>query len=131
MVGIVIVSHSPKIAEGVVELALQMAPDYKQIIACGGTMEGEIGTDPAAIMNGIVRVNSDEGVVILVDIGSAIMSAEMALDLLEGIDTEKISVADGPLVEGALNAAVSASIGSSYEEVLEAVADARTLSKLD
>ena len=130
MVGIVLVSHSPKIAEGILELVLQMAPDYKQIVACGGTSDGEIGTDPVAIMTGIQQVNDNDGVVILVDIGSAIMSAEMALELLEGENLSKIIVADGPIVEGALNAAVSASIGSIFEDVIGAVEDARTLSKL-
>ena len=130
MVGIVLVSHSPKIAEGILELVLQMAPDYKKIVACGGTSDGEIGTDPVAIMTGIQQVNDNDGVVILVDIGSAIMSAEMALELLEGENLSKIIVADGPIVEGALNAAVSASIGSLFEDVIGAVEDARTLSKL-
>ncbi len=129
MVGIVLVSHSPKIAEGILELVSQMAPDYDQIVACGGTSEGEIGTDPAAIMAGINQVNDNDGVIILVDIGSAIMSAEMALELLDA-DLGNIIVADGPIVEGALNASVSASIGSSFADVLAAVEDARTLSKL-
>ncbi len=131
MVGIVVVSHSPKIAEGVLDLVMQMAPGYEQIKACGGTADGEIGTDPAAIMQGIEAVNTGDGVVILVDIGSAIMSAEMALELLDGTELSKIVVADGPLVEGVLNAAVSASIGSSFDAVIGAVDDARNLSKLD
>lgn len=130
MVGIVLVSHSPKIADGILELVSQMAPDYKQIVACGGTSDGGIGTDPATIMTGISQVNDDDGVVILVDIGSAIMSAEMALELLDDTNLANIIVADGPIVEGALNAAVSASIGSTFEDVLAAVEDARTLSKL-
>jgi len=130
MVGIVLVSHSPKIAKGILELITQMAPNYEQVVACGGTSEGEIGTDPAAIMTGIEQVNKGDGVVILVDIGSAIMSAEMALDLLEGDTLSNIIVADGPIVEGGLNAAVSASIGSCFEDVVAAIEDARTLSKL-
>ncbi len=100
MVGIVLVSHSPpQIANGILELVSQMAPDYKQIVACGGTAEGEIGTNPAAIMEGIAHVNDDDGVVILVDIGSAIMSAEMALELLDNTDLANIIVADGPIVK--------------------------------
>lgn len=130
MVGIVLVSHSPKIAEGILELVAQMAPDYKNIVACGGTAEGDIGTDPAGIMEGITKVNDGEGVVILVDIGSAIMSAEMALELLEDTGLSNIIIADGPIVEGALNAAVSASIGASLNDVIGAVDDARNLSKL-
>jgi len=130
MVGIVLVSHSPKIAEGILELIGQMAPDYNQIVACGGTAEGDIGTDPAGIMEGIKKVNDGQGVVILVDIGSAIMSAEMALELLEDTGLSDIIIADGPIVEGALNASVSASIGASLNDVIAAVDDARNLSKL-
>ena len=83
MVGIVVVSHSQKIAEGAVELAKQMAPEAK-IAAAGGMEDGSIGTDVAKISDAIEAVDQGDGVVILVDLGSAVMSSEMAIEMREG-----------------------------------------------
>lgn len=117
MVGIVIISHSSKIAEGVVEMALQMAPEAP-IVAAGGTNDGRIGTDVEKISNAIKEVYSDEGVLVLFDLGSAYMNAEMAVDFLMGeIDTEKVELIDCALIEGAITAAVETSIGSSIESI--------------
>ena len=110
MVGIVVVSHSRKIAEGIHELAVQVAGTAAgRIIAAGGMMDGGIGTDAIMISERIRTANDGEGVVVLADIGSGIMSAEMAIELLE---EEKIDVrlADAPIVEGAIAASVEAYI---------------------
>lgn len=129
MVGLVIVSHSAKIAEGVVDLALQMAQGYDGIRAAGGLDSGEIGTDAARIMNAVEEVNTGDGVLILCDLGSAIMSAETAIELLDDQDIQ-IKIADAPLVEGAIVAAVEAFAGESLDSVLCAAESARNEKKL-
>ena len=88
MVGLVIVSHSAKLAEGVVELARQMGGKDVAIEAAGGMADppGEIGTDMAVVMAAIERAASPDGVIVLMDLGSAVMSAEMAVEMIT--DTE-------------------------------------------
>lgn len=125
MVGIVIISHSNKIAEGVTEMALQMASEVP-IIPAGGTKDNGIGTDINKISDAIKKVYSDDGVMMLFDLGSAYMNAQMAIDFLEeDIDTSKIEISDCALIEGAIAAAVQSSIGSNIEEIKEALKDLR------
>ncbi|MBO5515546.1 MAG: PTS-dependent dihydroxyacetone kinase phosphotransferase subunit DhaM, partial [Schwartzia sp.] len=107
MVGMVIVSHSSKIAEGVCELALQMASDYEKMIPAGGLEDGSLGTDPMRILDALRSANDGDGVAVLVDLGSGIMSAEAAIELLDGEFPARI--ADAPLVEGAVVAVIEAS----------------------
>ena len=128
MVGLVIVSHSWKIAEGVRDLAQQMAPDYAGIRCAGGLEDGEIGTDAVRILEAIRDADEGDGVALLVDIGSGIMSAETALELLDGELPARI--ADTPIVEGAIVAAVEASAGASLDEVIAAAEDIRGDCKL-
>lgn len=130
MVGLVIVSHSAKIAEGVVDLAAQMAAGYDGIKAAGGLDDGEIGTDAMRIMTAVEEVNSGDGVLILCDLGSAIMSAETAIELLEDQDIQ-VKIADAPIVEGAIVAAVEAYAGEPLDAVLKAAEDAREGRKLE
>ncbi|TPW70900.1 dihydroxyacetone kinase phosphoryl donor subunit DhaM [Schumannella sp. 10F1B-5-1] len=118
-VGIVVVSHSAKIAEGVVELAGQMA-DGVAIVAAGGTDEGGIGTSFDKVGTAIGEADSGEGVVILCDLGSAIMTAETALDFLDDADRARVVIADAPIVEGAVAAAVAARTGGDRDAVLAA-----------
>lgn len=119
MVGIVVISHSSKIAEGVVEMALQMAPEVP-MIAAGGTSDGRIGTDVEKISEAIKKVYSEDGVLIIFDLGSAYMNAEMAMDFLIGeVDTDKIELVDCALIEGGITAAVESSIGSNRETIKE------------
>ena len=128
MVGVVIVSHSCKIAEGVCDLALQMAPDYANLIHAGGLKDGALGTDSMRILEAIRAANDGDGVAILTDLGSSIMSAETAVELLEGAFPARI--ADAPLVEGAMIAVVEASTGASLEEVIQAAENTRSAHKL-
>ena len=131
MVGLVIVSHSWKIAEGVRDLARVMAQDSSGIITAGGLEDGSIGTDAQRIADAILAADSGDGVVILADIGSAIMSAETALELLEDEGKEVNAViADAPLVEGSLCAAVEAAGGGSVDSVLKSAEESREASKL-
>ncbi|AWI05180.1 dihydroxyacetone kinase phosphoryl donor subunit DhaM [Clostridium drakei] len=116
MVGIVIVSHSEKIAEGVKSLALQMAEEVP-MAAAGGTSDGRIGTDMEKISNAINEVYSEDGVLILFDLGSAFMNAEMAVDFLPDDIKEKVEIVDAALVEGAVTAAVESSINKSREDI--------------
>ncbi|MGB0097670.1 MAG: dihydroxyacetone kinase phosphoryl donor subunit DhaM, partial [Solirubrobacteraceae bacterium] len=83
MVGIVVVSHSAALADGVVELARQMGGDELRLEAAGGLEDGAIGTDAERVRAAIERAMSDDGVLVLMDLGSALMSAEMAVELLE------------------------------------------------
>ena len=126
MVGIVVVSHSQKVAEGAKELALQMAADAK-IAAAGGLQDGSIGTDMEKITNAINKVMSDDGVIMLVDMGSAIMTSEMAIEMSD--NPEKIKIVDTPVVEGTIFGAVEASIGSSMEQIMDVLAQAKTQPK--
>ena len=128
MVGIVIVSHSWKIAEGVCDLAAQVAGAAARIISAGGIQDGEIGTDAVKISEAIRAADSGDGVVVLADLGSGIMSAETAFELLEDEDID-VRLADAPIVEGAIAASVEAVCGGSIDEVMKAAEDARLLRK--
>lgn len=129
MVGVVVVSHSAKIAEGVVELAAQMAGEVR-IRAAGGTDEGGIGTDATLIAEAIDAADDGDGVLVLVDLGSAVLSAQLAIDELIGEERKgRVRIADGPLVEGAVVAAIQASTGSSLDEVAEAAHEAASMRK--
>ena len=110
MVGIVVVSHSAALADGVVELARQMGGDELRLEAAGGLEDGSIGTDAERVRAAIERAMSDDGVLVLMDLGSALMSAEMAVELLEA--DGRVELSEAPLVEGAVAAAVSARGGA-------------------
>ncbi|MCC7447930.1 MAG: phosphoenolpyruvate--protein phosphotransferase [Anaerolineae bacterium] len=120
MIGIVIVSHSARLADGVVELAREMAGPDVLIAAAGGLdlPDRPLGTDAVLVMNAIEQVYSDDGVLVLMDLGSAILSAEMARDLLDPDRQPKVRLSSGPLVEGAIAAAVQARLGSSLDQVV-------------
>lgn len=119
MIGIVIVSHSHQLALGVQELANQMVQGQVRIATAGGLAgpEEEIGTDAFRVRDAIESVYSEEGVLVLMDLGSALMSAEMALEFLPEERRERVLLCAAPLVEGAIAAAVQAAAGSPLEEV--------------
>ena len=120
MVGIVVVAHSAKIAEGVLEMARQMVGTAVPLAAAGGIDDPEnpIGTDAIKILAAIQSVYSDDGVVVLMDLGSALLSAETALELLPPAEAAQVHLCAAPLVEGALAAAVQASLGSPAAAVM-------------
>ncbi|MGL5616181.1 MAG: dihydroxyacetone kinase phosphoryl donor subunit DhaM [Sarcina sp.] len=120
MVGVVIVSHSEKIAEGIKELAMQMAPEAN-VATAGGTFDGRIGTDMNKITEAIENVYSEEGVIVLFDLGSAYMNTEMAIEFLDPEKADKVIIADTAIVEGSITAIVESSIGKSLEEIKESV----------
>jgi PTS hybrid protein len=129
-VGLVIVSHSAKVAEGVVELAEQMAEDVR-VLAAGGADGGEIGTSATKIAAAIEAADTGDGALVLVDLGSAVLSARMAIEELIGDEhRDRVRISEGPLVEGAVIGAVQASTGSSLDEVDEAAIRAATMPKV-
>lgn len=129
MVGIVLVSHHVKIAEGIKELAAQMATPDLKMIAAGGLEDGSVGTDALRISEAVHEAQTGEGVVILADLGSAVLSSETALEFLDEEVKKNVKIADAPIVEGAVAAAVQASIGGTIDEVLAAAEGARDLRK--
>lgn len=126
MVGLVVVSHSERAAEGIREVAAEMAGDTP-IEAVGGDPDGGIGTSAPDIEAALDSLADEDGVVVLVDLGSAVMNAELAI---EAADVEA-RIADGPVLEGAVNAAVAAG-GSkaTLDSVLDAAEEAADISKL-
>jgi PTS hybrid protein len=128
VVGFVLISHSPKIAEGTADLVRQMAGEV-EMAAVGGDSEGSFGTDPDRIREAVEGLDADE-VLIFMDLGSAVLSAEMVLEMLEEDIRDRVQLVDAPLVEGAFSAAVIASTGADADECVEAAMEARTESKL-
>src|SRR5437763_16082171 len=108
MIGIVLVSHSAQLAEGVKELASGMTGGSVPIASAGGGPDGGLGTDVERIRRAIEEVYSADGVLILMDLGSAVMSAEVAVEELTQDRRERVLVSNAPLVEGAVIAAVEA-----------------------
>ena len=125
MVGIVIVSHSQKLAEGIVEISKMMA-ETAPIIAAGGLDDGNLGTSYDKIFAAIEEVYSADGVIVLMDMGSAVMTTEM---VLEDLDKPNVKMIDCPLVEGAVLAAVESAGGRSLDELSELIKDSRTANK--
>ena len=117
-VGLVIVSHSAKLADGVLELAAQMAREVK-IVPAGGTDDGGIGTSLEKISAAIAEADSGDGAVLLADLGSAVMTAETAIEFLADEQRARVRLANAPLVEGAVAAAVAAQSGRALAAVLQ------------
>jgi phosphoenolpyruvate---glycerone phosphotransferase subunit DhaM len=128
MVGMVLVSHSSQVAEGTAELVWSMAGEV-EMAAVGGDADGSLGTDPDRIRLAIERLEADE-VLVFMDIGSAVLSAETVLEMLEPEVAKKVRLVDAPFIEGAFAAGVLASTGADAEECIEAAQEARTESKL-
>jgi phosphoenolpyruvate---glycerone phosphotransferase subunit DhaM len=126
-VGLLLISHSYHLVTGLRELLHQVQPDVP--IAVSGGADGGIGTNAIDIKEAIESIYTEEGIVILFDLGSALINAELALELLDN-DQFKIRLADAPLVEGGFAAVVEAGIGGSLQEVIEAAEGAKQLQKI-
>jgi dihydroxyacetone kinase phosphotransfer subunit len=131
VIGIVIVSHSARLAEGVKELAGQMAGEGVTILAAGGALDGSLGTNAEAIGAAIDQACGPDGVLVLMDLGSAVMSAQVAVEMLAPERAEKVVLSNAPLVEGAVIAAVEASIGKTLQEVDAAALRAAQMQKVE
>ena len=116
-VGIVIVSHSAKVAEGTADMVRQMVGDSVKLAYAGGDPDGNLGTDVAKIMAAIDRAWSDAGVAVLVDLGGAETNSEMAIEMLDADRRARVVICNAPIVEGAVIAATEASGGSSLDVV--------------
>ncbi len=125
MVGIVIVSHSKNLAESIVEFTGLMAGGAK-VAAAGGTDDGSFGTSFQKIYEAIDSVYSEDGVIVLMDMGSAVMTTEM---VLEAYGADNVVMADCPVVEGAVVATINAQAEMSREEILESLKDVGTTPK--
>jgi dihydroxyacetone kinase phosphotransfer subunit len=116
-VGIVIVSHSPKVAEGAADMVREMVGHEVRVAHCGGNPDGGLGTDVASIQAAIDAVYNAAGVAVLVDLGGAETNSEMAIELLSDERRERVVICNAPIVEGAVMAATEASGGASLAEV--------------
>ncbi|MEH2077910.1 MAG: phosphoenolpyruvate--protein phosphotransferase [Nostoc sp.] len=119
-IAIVIVSHSKQLALGVRELAAQMVQGQVSIAVAAGIDDPEnpLGTDPIQVYEAIASVFSDDGVLVLMDLGSALLSAEMAIEFLPEAQQQKVYLCEAPLVEGAIAAVVAAAAGRDIHQVM-------------
>jgi phosphoenolpyruvate-protein phosphotransferase/dihydroxyacetone kinase phosphotransfer subunit len=129
-VGLVIVSHSSQLAAGVAELAEQMAQGKTPIAVAGGAIDEVLGTSTDKILAAIQSVDGPDGVLVLLDLGSAILSTDMALELLDEDQRSRIRLTSAPLVEGAVTAALEASLGHTLAEVQQAAEKTASVEQL-
>ena len=134
LVGIVVVSHSAGVADATVSLVGQLAnlgDDGPCLVAAGGLEDGSVGTDAVRIADAIARADAGAGVVVMADLGSAVLSAFTAVeDLLDPDLASRVAISNGPLVEGTFVAAVQASAGDGLDGVRAAADEAATMDKL-
>jgi PTS hybrid protein len=129
-VGLVLVSHSAAIAGGLAELVAQVAGSEVPIVTAGGGPDGTLGTDGGRVLEAIQGADRGSGAVVLIDLGSSLLSVKAALSELDAAQAARIVLADAPLVEGAIAAGVTASTGASLAEVAGAAEEARHVGKL-
>jgi PTS hybrid protein len=126
-VGIVLVSHSPKLAEGLAEMLAQIGSEDVPVAVAAGGPAGGLGTDPARVSAAVEAADRGEGVVIIPDLGSSVLTVRALFE--DAPDDGRILV-DAPFVEGAVAAAVTAASGASLQEVADAARQARDVPKL-
>ncbi len=130
MIGIVIVSHSEKLADGVKEIAEQLN-DGSSIIEAAGGLDGEvIGTSPIKIKEAIEKLGEAKAILLFVDLGSAIISSEMAMELLDDELSKKVTLVDAPLVEGVIAATVQATTTNDVDNIIKTAVDSKDISKI-
>jgi dihydroxyacetone kinase phosphotransfer subunit len=134
MVGLVLVSHSQTLVEGLRDIVAQFGGDEVPVALAGGTADGRLGTTADRILAAIRQVlgtapATSDGAVVLFDFGSAALSLEIALEELSPVERDRVRVPEAPLVEGAFAAGVQASIGANLDEVAAAAFAANNLSK--
>ncbi len=126
MVGIVLVSHSPQLAAGLADLLAAVGSPDVAIEVAAGTEDGRLGTSPDAVTAAVAAADRGDGVVVLPDLGSAVLSVKVALG---DSDPARYVLVDAPFVEGAVAAAVTAAGGSTVAEVADAARGARDVAK--
>lgn len=117
MINILIASHSKKLAEGLREILIQMAPNVN-ILVSGGDKDGNIGSNFDEI-NQIINEYYTDGLVIFFDLGSSMMNCQMAIDMLDDEKKSKVYLAGTPIVETSVQVAVEASAGQSLDEIVK------------
>lgn len=130
LVGLLLVSHSAAIADGLAEFVAQVAGPDVAIVAAGGGPDGTLGTDGGKVLDGLRSLAGGAGAVVLMDLGSSVLSVRAALQELDVAENDSIAVVDAPFVEGAIAAGVTASTGASRDEVAAAALEARGTAKL-
>ena len=130
--GLVLISHSETLVDGLREMVAQVAGEEVAVGTAGGTEDGRLGTSAPRISAALrsTLAASPNGVLVLLDLGSAALSLELALEELEPFERDRVRVSEAPLVEGAILAAVQASIGASLADVAIAAEGAATMAKL-
>ncbi len=130
--GLVLISHSETLVDGLREMVAQVAGEEVAVGTAGGTEDGRLGTSAPRITAALrsTLAASPDGVLVLLDLGSAALSLELALDELEPVERGRVRVSEAPLVEGAILAAVQASIGASLADVVAAAEGAASMAKL-
>jgi phosphoenolpyruvate---glycerone phosphotransferase subunit DhaM len=132
LVGLVLVSHSATLVDGLAEMVAQVAGGDIPVATAGGTEDGRLGTSApriSAAIRSVLEAGADDAVVLL-DLGSAALSLELATEDLSAAERARVRISEAPLVEGAVLAAVQASVGADVDAVLAAAAGAATMAKL-
>ena len=126
-VGIVLVSHSVRLAEGAADLAGQVSGETVRVLAAGGTDDGGLGTSAEKIANAVASAETGAGVLILPDLGRAVLTVRAMLEDQAGA---RVVLADAPFVEGAVAATVTAAAGADLKAVAQAAEEAWHARKL-
>lgn len=130
MIGILVVSHSAKLAEGIVELAGQMNHGQTRIVPAGGLENNEIGTNPLYVKQKLEELSDCSNILVFVDLGSAVLSADTALELVDENLRKKVVMVDAPIVEATVTAVVQAGISDDIAEIIREAKSAKDLQKL-
>ena len=134
MIGIVVVSHSSKVAEGICDMVQQISSrdgEKLPIYPAGGNAQSGLGTDPQRVLEAIKKADQGEGVVVLADLGSAVISSQAAISMLDEPLRSRVRIADAPVLEGAIGAGVEAASDdvSSLDLVVSTAEGSRQLHK--
>ncbi len=121
MIGIVLVSHSKKITDGIQELINEMTGNQVKVVSAGGTDDGRLGTSAHLIMEAIHDCSECKRILIFCDMGSSILSSETAIDLLEPELRDKCLIVNAPIVEGAFVAAVQSMVTTDIDNILDEI----------
>ena len=126
-VGIVLVSHSARLAEGTADLAGQVSGGNVHVVAAGGTEDGELGTSAEKVARAVASAEAGAGVLVLPDLGSAVLTVRAMFEDMPGA---RVILADAPFVEGAVAATVTAAAGGDLKAVAAAAQEAWHARKL-
>ena len=130
MIGVLVVSHSAQAAAGIAEIASQMSGGAC-VKGVGGNDSGGIGSSVPMVFEALSEMLSlCDSVVMIPDLGSSVLSSRAVLEMLDEADFKRVRVADAPVLEGSVVAAIEAGAGSSMEDVLNSAKEARNMEKL-